>query len=345
MKSLVTDGRGGLEIRELPIPSYHEYQALVRMESCGICLGTDTKLIHGDFKGYDQYPAVLGHEGVGRVVEVGTKVTSLKVGDRVLLPFLEGETGGVHSGWGAFSEYAVVGDAAALIHDGKGPGHPLFSEAYYAQQLIPDDIPSVDAAMIVTFREVLSACKRFGFEAGKSIVIFGAGPVGLTFTRMAKLLGMGPVVVSVNRDERIAEAQHFGADHVFNSRKTNIVAALKELFPDGVDFAVDAVGSPEIINEAMNIVTYNGKICGYGVPKETSMQLDWSKAAYNWTLQFVQWPSKLEESLCHEQVIQWIRQGDLVPSEYISDVIDFADIIEAFRTAKQRSVKKMIVRF
>jgi threonine dehydrogenase-like Zn-dependent dehydrogenase len=346
MRCLVADGRGQLSVREVPRPSYNEYQALVKMESCGICRGTDTKLIHGAFKGYRSYPAILGHEGVGRVVEVGSRVTRFAVGDRVLLPFLEGVTGGYHAAWGAFSEYAVVGDADALIRDGKGPGHPMFSEAYYAQQVVPEDIPAVDAAMIVTFREVLSACYRFGFREGGSLVVFGAGPVGLTFIRIAKLLGLGPVIAAVNRDEKIPEALEAGADHAFNNRSHDPVSEVKRMLPEGVDFAVDAVGDNRVIAQSMELVKYNGKICCYGVSSELKMELDWSNAAYNWSLHFVQWPSKLEESQCHERIVSWIRSGELNPRDYYSDVMSFDDILQAFERAESGQIrKKIIIRF
>lgn len=347
MKSLITDGKGGLEVVELSRPSYNEYQALVKLESCGLCRGTDTKLIQGKFKGFDAYPAVLGHEGVGRVVEKGAAVTGFEIGDLVLLPFLEGVSDGkYHSGWGAFSEYAVVGDAQALVAAGKGPGHPLFSEAYYAQQVVPPDMPAVEAAMIVTFREVLAACRRFGFRAGESVVVFGAGPVGLTFAKFAKLLGLGPIVVSANRDEKIAEALEAGADYAFNSRKTDIVAEIRALFPNGVDYTVDAIGDNEVLAQSMELVRDGGRICCYGVSSELKMELDWSKAAYNWSLHFVQWPSKLEESQAHEQVLAWIASGDLAPADYISDVLDFADIGSLGDYLGKGVIrKKMIVRF
>ena len=56
-------------VDDMPMPKYGDYDALVKIESCGVCAGTDTKIIHGKFKGVDNYPVVLGHEGVGRVVE------------------------------------------------------------------------------------------------------------------------------------------------------------------------------------------------------------------------------------------------------------------------------------
>ncbi len=65
MKTLVVDQNGVLSVVEVSKPAYNKCQALVRMRSCGVCNGTDTKLIHGNFKNFNTYPAILGHEGVG----------------------------------------------------------------------------------------------------------------------------------------------------------------------------------------------------------------------------------------------------------------------------------------
>ncbi len=343
MKSLVVDKNGSLSIEEVPVPKFTDYQVLVKMESCGVCNGTDMKLIHRNFKGFDTYPAILGHEGVGRVVEKGSKVKSFEIGDSVLLPFLEGMTEKYYSGWGAYSEFAVVGDWKAMASEGKGPGTPEFSEAYYAQQIVPKDINPVSAAMIVTFREVLSACKRFGFKENSSLVVFGAGPVGLCFTKFAKLMGLGPVIVFDIIDEKLQEAAAMGADYVFNSLRVNVKEEVGKICGEGADFVVDAVGVNQLINQAMELIKYNGKICGYGISPKLSMELDWSKAPYNWSLQFLQWPSKLEESEAHTQIISWIRMGVINPDDFISDIIEFDNILEAFKMVEDRKAKKKIV--
>jgi threonine dehydrogenase-like Zn-dependent dehydrogenase len=346
MKSLVVDREGKLSIQELSLPTIGEYQALVRMVSCGICRGTDTKLIHGEFKGFDSYPAALGHEGVGRVVDRGAKVRHLQLGDLVLLPFLEGEIDGIHSGWGAFSEFAVVADGRAMVEDGRGPGYPGFSEAYLAQQVLPADIDTVTAPMIVTFREVLSACRRFGFRPNASLVVFGAGPVGLTFLTYAKLLGMGPIIASVTSDSKVEEALAAGADYAFNSKTCDLASEVRKICKDGVDFSVDAVGKNEIINQSMQLIASYGHICCYGISPETQMTLDWSKAPYNWHLDFNQWPSKLEESESHRQVMSWIASGVLKPEAFVSSVFSFDRILEAFELADQgKGLRKTIITF
>lgn len=343
MKSLMVDKNRSLALVDVPVPGFDEYKALVKMEACGVCNGTDLKLVHGQFKGFNTYPAILGHEGVGRIVEKGSKVENFKIGDRVLLPFIEGKAGDYFSGWGAYSEYAVVGDWKAMAAGGRGPGTSYFSEAYYAQQVVPADIDPVAAAMIITFREVLSASKRFGFSENRSIVIFGAGPVGLSFVKFARLLGMGPVIVFDIADDKVEQARAMGAHMAFNSTKVNAVEKVKELLKEGADFVVDAVGMNQLINQAMSCVNYNGKICCYGISPKLGMELDWSSAPYNWSLHFVQWPSNLEESQAHSQVMYWIESGVLNPMDFISDVIPFGKIIDAFTMVEERKAKKKIV--
>lgn len=349
MKGLVVERGGALSFRELPMPEYGPCQALVKMLSCGICNGTDTKIIHGTFKNFDTYPAVLGHEGVGEVVAVGEKVRRFRVGDRVLLPFLEQEADGCASGWGAFAEYAVVGDYQAYIENGMGPGTPAFSESYYAQSILrPEDrVDDVSASMIITFREVLSAIRRFGLQPNKNVVIYGAGPVGLCFTRFCKLLGLGDVITVDINDLKTAEAEKMGANLAINSTKTDVVKEIRARHPDGVDYVIDAVGLNALINQAMELICYNGSICCYGISPKLGMDLDWSRAPYNWSLNFVQWPSKLEEAQAHNQVMSWINSGVLNPYDFISDVFAFEDVCKGFQKIEDRApdIKKMVVKF
>jgi L-iditol 2-dehydrogenase/propanol-preferring alcohol dehydrogenase len=349
MRGLAVNKAGKLSVPELSMPTYGECQALVKTLSCGVCNGTDGKLIHGTFKNMHDYPLLLGHEGVGRVVEVGKRVAKYKEGDVVLLPFLYGEQDGYFSGWGAYAEYAVVGDEGAWAAVGMGIGTPEYDEGCCAQTVIhpEDQVDPVGAAMIITFREVLSAMRRFGFQTNENVVIFGAGPVGLCFTRFAKLLGMGPVVTVDIFDDKTAEAARMGADVVINSQKQDVEAEIRRLFPHGADNIVDAVGVNALLNQAMKLVKYNGKICGYGISAKLDMQLDWSGGPYNWTLQFVQFPSKYEEYQAHSQVMAWINAGVLDPMAFISDVIPFDRVTDAFALVEKRlpSTKKIVISY
>lgn len=350
MKGFAVEKDGSLHHVEIPMPTYHPYQAMVRMVSCGVCNGTDMKLIHHSFKDYFDYPAILGHEGVGEVVEVGKKVTSFKVGDKVTLPFLEGKFNEYYSAWGGYAEYAVVGDIHAMLNDGKGVHSPEFSDAYYAQQIVPEDIDAVGASMIITWREVLSACKDFGFKANQSLIVFGAGPVGASFIKFAKLMGMGPIIIIERSQEKIEIGKTAGADFGFINDEA-VVEKVRKILPDGSDFIVDAVGVNEIINKAMLLVKYYGKICVYGISSDLEMNLNWKKSPYNWILHFFQWPDKYDESQCHKEIVEWIRMGYLDPKEFISHIIDFSSMHDAFQMLETKHdhvgpiIKKIAIKF
>ena len=343
MKTLIVEKDGSLAVKEVSMPEYNECQALVKTESCGVCNGTDGKLIHRNFKNFDEsmYPIMLGHEAVGRVIEIGDKVTSFEVGDLVLLPFA-GPIDGYECGWGSYSEYGVVCDPVAWDQTKYGPT----PECAFGQTVLPADIDPVDASMVITLREVLSSIKRFGIDANDSVAVFGCGPVGLTFIKFMSLLGVHPIIALDIIDDKLEDAKKLGADYVFNSKDPDYEMKIREICPEGVKFVLDAVGVSQIINMAMPLLYDQGKICCYGISANLSYEIDWSRAPYNWQLQFQQFPSKVEEGQAHNQVMNWLKAGVIDLKDYISDRFDFADILEAFEKLEARQIaKKCIIRY
>ncbi|HAX52056.1 zinc-dependent alcohol dehydrogenase [Muricomes intestini] len=337
MKTVIVNKEGTLSVKEIPKPKYGPKQALTKTIANGIC-GTDVHLMKKAFKGIteDMYPVMLGHENVGEVVEVGSEVKGLKAGDKVLLPFLDADPeylGPYESAWGALSEYCVVNDAAAFA-EGEVP------DLAKAQCVIPDDIDPVDAVMLITFGEVLSSVKYFGIQKDKPVVIYGCGPVGLTFIKMCKMVGASPVIAVVRNEAKRRNALEGGADIVLNSTECDITKEIRTLFPKGVPYVVDAVGSEEVVNDAMGLICDRGEICCYGVPRKEEMHIDFSKADYNWVINFQQFPLKGEEAIAHDEVIQWIREGKIDLKDYISDYFIFDDVIEAYDKALNKKVLK-----
>ncbi len=343
LKTLIVNNDGSLSVQEVPKPKYNSKQALVKMVSCGVC-GTDSKLIHAGFKGFpkEAYPIMLGHEGVGKVVEIGAEVKGYKIGDVVLLPFVDPDNelfGTLGSGWGAYSEYGVVNDKEAWP-EGQAP------EVAYAQQVVPQDIDPVDSAMIITLREVLSNIYYFGIKENDSVVVYGSGPVALTFIKFMNLLNIKPIIAIARSAEKVKNVKDHGATYAFNSRECDVVKEIRKVCPEGVRFVLDAVGSPEAINQAMELIVDRGEILCYGVPEGSKMELDWSKAPYNWKLNFQQMPSKMEESIAYDQVLQWIRSGKINLKEYISDYFTFDQVTEAFdKFANHQIAKKAIITY
>lgn len=342
MKTLVVEKNGDVHISEIPRPEIDETSALVRILASGIC-GTDKKIIHGTFKGFDTYPCLLGHEAVGEVVEVGSKVKYLQKGDLVLPPYLDTAPQGYATIYGGFSEYAVVHDWRAMTELGIGIGTPGFVDYYQIQKRIPSDFDPVSSVMIITLREVLAAVRHFGFKPDESLVIFGSGAVGMAFAKIAKIFGMSPIILVDVLDEKKKDAKLAGADLFINSSKENVEKLVKDLCPDGVDYVLDAVGVNSIINSAMSLIKKCGQILVYGISSSLGMEIKWEKAPYNWTLKFFQYPEKGEEAAAHEQLISWISQGIIQPEIFISHQFEFKDILEGIRLFESNLPTKKIV--
>jgi threonine dehydrogenase-like Zn-dependent dehydrogenase len=318
MKGVVVYKDGTIKVEDLPQPKIGDYQALVENLSCGICNGTDLKLIHGSFKGFDTYPAVLGHESVGRVVEVGKKVTTFKPGDLVLRSILEKvEDDRYASGWGSFAEYGVVGDIAAMKKDGRSD----YYDIYLAQQHVPAHFDPHQAVMLITLKEVLSGIERFGVARNRSILIHGSGPVGLSMVRFAKLKGAGPIVVSEPDADRRRRAEDLGADVVVDPTSVDLIERAKELCPDGFDFVIDAVGINRLMTDSLKIVKFNGKVGVYGIAADTSASIDWTQAPYNWSIHFVQWPTFEDEASVHDEVVALVDSGAIDLSKFVTHVL------------------------
>jgi|UniRef100_A0A7J3V0Q1 threonine dehydrogenase-like Zn-dependent dehydrogenase len=318
MKGVVVYCDGRIKVEELPKPKINDYQALVENLSCGICNGTDLKIIHGRFKGFNTYPAVLGHETVGRVVEVGRKVISFKVGDLVLRSILEKvEDPRYYSGWGGFAEYGVVGDWRAMEKDGRTE----YPEIYYAQQVIPGNLDPHQATMLITLKEVASGLNRFGVGKNDAVLIHGAGPVGLSMVRLAKLRGAGPIVVSEPDAGRRERAERLGADVVLNPTEVDVVAEARKIVPQGFDYVIDAVGINALITQSLKIVKFNGKVGVYGIAPETRAEIDWTEAPYNFVIHFVQWPTFRDEAAVHRQILALVEAGAIDLGEFVTHVI------------------------
>ena len=343
MKTVVVAKDGKVTVEEVNKPRYNEHQALVKTIACGIC-GTDVKLLHRTFKGFPEsmYPIMVGHEGVGEVVEVGAKVKGLKKGDKVLLPFVDADPEnlpGLGSGWGAMSEYAVVHDPLSYP-EGEAP------DCAYAQTVLDEDLDPVDAAMIVTFREVLSNIRYFGIKPEDSVVVFGCGPVGLTYIKFLSLIGVTKLVACDILPAKLEQAKTYGANHFINSKEQDVTAEVRKLFPKGVDFVLDAAGFPAIVNQGMSLIKDRGTVLCYGVPEKEEITIDFSKADYNWRVVFQQMPRKREEGEAHAQVLDWMRSGKLNIKDFISDYYEFKDVVQAYDDLLAKKImKKAIVKF
>ncbi|WP_324716589.1 zinc-dependent alcohol dehydrogenase family protein [Carboxydochorda subterranea] len=268
MRAVVMDRPGQVEVREVPVPFIGPHEVLVRVRAAGIC-GTDVHIFRGEF--VPRFPLTPGHEFSGEVEAVGDAVRGFRPGDRVAADpnvycercyFCKQNKQNFCENWeaigvtlpGAFAEYVAVPDASLFpIADGMSFAQGAFTEplscVVYGQQ-------------------------RARPPLGGSVLIFGAGPIGLLHQQLAKRNGAGLVVMVDVRRDRLQQAKSLGADHVVPAGD-GMEQELRAVAPRGFELVVEATGVPAVVENAIRFVQNDGTLLVFGVsPNESSIRVN-----------------------------------------------------------------------
>ncbi len=345
MRAVAVLEPGKVDVIELGIPSLGPYQALVKTELAALCNATDGKLVAGHFPGVDRYPLVLGHEDTGIVQEVGAKVRNFRPGDRVIGGLLfEFSDPKFASGWGGFCEYTLVNDHDAMVEDGVADAAHGWFECYEIQRAVDQDIPAAEAVLLCTWREVLGGFGDFQLKTGDDILVFGAGPVGLSFVKFARLLGLGWVGIVDPLQKKRERALAMGADAAFTPDDPALTELTKQRGKP-LDAVIDAVGHPPIINTALPLIKLGGSICVYGVIAAKELTINKAAGPYNFNLVIHQWPTRWREREAQQPLSQWIRQGQLQAAEFVTHEFRVEQIREALAAVQGGDVVKCLLRY
>jgi len=333
MKAVVVEKPGVLRVRHVAEQKIDDYQALVRTLACSICNGTDRKILDGTipFFGREAYPGILGHESVGRVVKVGRKVTSFKEGDLVFRTMADVD--GINMFWGGFAEFGAVTDSKALQADGAKLSN---RSVHPGQQVLPGEMDVIEATVCITLKEVLSFLRALPVKKGDSLLVLGYGPVGLSMAYLAKMIGVGPVIVAGRRDDGLRQARNFGADETVNLASESLEQKVKSAVKNGVDFVVDAIGKAELVEEAAKALRPEGRIGTYAV-------VDRGDAAINRDKLKNVVPAGPDESKAHDEIMKLWQDGRIQPDRFVSHVMPMSDVQTGFDLIQQKQALKVVL--
>jgi threonine 3-dehydrogenase len=275
MRAVVKASRGpGAEIRVVPVPTCGPGEALLRVLRAGVC-GTDLHIYSWDgwSEGRIKPPVTLGHEFVGEVVEIGSGVTEVAIGDRVSCEShivcgtcLPCRTGNAHvcertrilgvDVNGGFAEYVTV----PAINAWKAPAN------------VPVEVAAImepcGNAVHTAFAGPLSAC---------TIAVSGCGPIGLFAIGVARAAGAARVIASDVSPYRLDLARRMKADMVVDASKESLVDRVREI-TDGrmLDGVLEMSGSPQAMRDGLGALRMGGRLSLLGLPKEP-FELDWNR--------------------------------------------------------------------
>ncbi len=255
MKAMEFRGPYRVRLEEKPVPRIeHPRDAIVRVTRTCIC-GSDLHLYHGMVPD-TRIGMTFGHEFTGIVEQAGPEVDNLKVGDRVLVPFniacgqchfcKQGLFGNCHE---SNAQATAVGGIFGYSHTAGGfdGGQAEFVRVPYADvgpTVIPEWMDPDDAVLLTDVVPTgYQAAEMAGIQRGDTVVIFGAGPIGIMAARCAWLFGAGRVIVFDHLEYRLDFVREYGPAEVYNFREHDVVVFMKKITDGlGADVAIDAVG-------------------------------------------------------------------------------------------------------
>jgi alcohol dehydrogenase len=255
MHALVYHGPGKRSWQEVPDPMIQEpTDIIVKIDTSTIC-GTDLHILKGDVPAV-QPGTILGHEAVGTVVETGAGVTTVAVGDRVIVSCIsscgrcrfckEGHYGLCSGGGGWIFGHLIDGLQAEYARV------PFADTSVYK---VPEGLSDEDVLFLA---DILPTAFEVGVlngdvQPGDTIAIIGAGPIGLAVIMTSRLYTPGRIIAIDLSDARLEKAREFGADVTINNGGL------------GVDVAIEAVGVPETFELATALIRPGGRVANVGV--------------------------------------------------------------------------------
>lgn len=328
MKALVYHGPGQKSWDDVPDPRIIDpTDAIIGVDATTIC-GTDLHILKGDVA--DCRPGrILGHEAVGTVEAVGSAVTTMRPGDHVLVSCVsacgrcrycrEGHYGQCLGGGGWILGYKIDGTQAEYVRVPFAD-----SSTYPVPAGMDDEAVLMLADILPTAYEV--GVVNGGVRPGDTVVIVGAGPVGLSAILGAKLFSPAHVIAIDLADARLDAAKQFGADVTINPSRENAVAHVMNLTDElGADVAIEAVGVSDTFEMCTRLVRPGGHVANVGVhggPASLHLEELWTR---NVTI-----TTGLVDTWSTPTLLKLVRTGQLPAAKFVTHHFALGDMLEAY---------------
>ncbi|TPL85040.1 Zn-dependent oxidoreductase [Mesorhizobium sp. B2-3-12] len=332
MPEILVRGPQALEVRLAAMPEPGPGEVVVHVGRAGIC-GSDIHILHGS-NPFAVYPRIIGHEFAGTVTALGDGVSSCAIGDHVVIdpvvscghcyPCRIGrsnvcanlEVMGVHRD-GGFRDYVAVPAKNAVP--------------------VPADMPFGLAALAEPFSIAANVLDRTGCGPDDTVLIYGAGTVGVTVLQVAKLLGARCIVADID-EARLERALCFGADRVIHSASEPVSAAMRaENDGLGPTLVIDGAGIPALLDEACLVASPAGRIGLLGFSNAPSNLSQQEVVRKELTIV----GSRLNRRLL-PRVVEWLAEKRLDPQGMVTQVFAAQDARAAFdliENEPQRTLK------
>ncbi len=345
MKALVYHGPGQKAWEHVPDPKITDpTDVIVQVDTTTIC-GTDLHILKGDVPAVTE-GRILGHEGVGTIVEIGEAVTNLAVGNRVIISCITscGSCSYCHQQLPAHclddEGTSGIGWIFGHLIDGTQAEYVRVPFAENSLHKLPEGVSDESAIML---SDILPTGFEIGVRNGRVkpgdvVAVIGAGPVGLAAMMTAGLYGASRIIAIDLDDNRVEQAKVFGATDAVNNGDTGWKDAVLAMTDGlGVDVAIEAVGVPATFQMATELVRSGGTVANVGV-HGTSVEL---RLQDLW-IKDVAITTGLVSATTTPLLLRLVSQGKLTPEFFVSHRFAFDGILDAYDTFAQAAQTKAL---
>lgn len=320
MKAALLYGKGDLRVVEVDVPEIGPNDILVKIQVCAVC-PTDIRKYRTGNRLVTGFPMNLGHEWTGDVVKVGDNVEGFRNGMRI-----------IGAGFAGYAEYAKV---------------PQTYKELGMVLEIPDNVSYEEGTFVEPLADCIHAVEdRAGAKAGDTVMIIGAGQMGLLLLMVAKHIG-ATVIVSELMGKRVEYAEEFGADHVINASEQNTVGAIEKLTKGwGSDSVIVSIGHPSAIEQGLKMVKKGGTVVIFaGAPEGTLVGLDPNIIHYGEVmLTGSSWVGTTEVNIkLYQEALDLIASKRIPVAKLITHRFTLDEIHKAFQVQENKEGLKAVI--
>jgi aryl-alcohol dehydrogenase len=308
-------------------------------------------------------PAVFGHEGMGTIEEVGAGVSQVEPGDRVVLsyafcgscPYCSDEKPYLCENMHELTFSGLrEGGGRSISLNGEPISGSFFQQSSFASHAITlerlvvpvkSDLPAEMLAAIPCGVQTGAGAmvNTFDVREGESVIVFGAGTVGLSAVMAARMIGAATIICVDMTELRLELAMELGATHIINAGSDDIPSQVSKILPRGAQYALDASATVPALENAIRCIGQGGKIAVVSFPLKgekfpfTTRDLFLRVASLRGTIQGHSVPRQFIPKM-----IEWQQQG-IFPYEKLITTFDFSNINQAFKEAESGIVVKPVL--
>ncbi|SDD12133.1 Threonine dehydrogenase [Paenibacillus sp. UNCCL117] len=349
MKAVVAYAPGDYRLETVDVPKAGPGEIVIRVEACGICAG-DIKAYEGapSFWGDETQPAYIkapmipGHEFIGFVAELGEGVEGYEIGERVIseqiVPCWKCRFCSRGQYW-MCEKHDLYGFQNNV--NGAMAEYMKFTKEAINYK-VPADLPIDKAILIEPYACSLHAVQRAQIQLGDTVVISGAGTLGLGMVGAAKKAGAGKLIVLDLFEDRLELARKFGADLALNPREVDVVKEIKQMTEGyGCDIYIEATGHPSSVEQGLAMIRKLGRFVEFSVFKDP-VTVDWSIISDRKELDIL--GSHLGP-YCYPLVISGIADGSFPTEGVVTHKLPLDQFLEGFELMKKgvQSLKVVLI--